>query len=114
MEAGIIPPPPSPRAAGLHRGELLEAKNEESFDVVVTISQMVTKYELLNSILEIDVSDPQNITANINKIEITGLIPGTSYNFKVFATPVNNTTEEEGLSLNLYTSKELLVPLNSK
>ena len=51
-------------------GELLEAKNEESFDVVVTISQMVTKYELLNSILEIDVSDPQNITANINKIEI--------------------------------------------
>ena len=56
----------------------------------------------------------RNETSNINKIEITGLIPGTSYNFKVFATPVNNTTEEEGLSLNLYTSKELLVPLNSK
>ncbi|XP_040556490.1 receptor-type tyrosine-protein phosphatase eta isoform X3 [Gallus gallus] len=45
----------------------------------------------------------RNETSNINKIEITGLIPGTSYNFKVFATPVNNTTEEEGLSLNLYT-----------
>uniref|UniRef100_A0A803YC52 protein-tyrosine-phosphatase n=1 Tax=Meleagris gallopavo TaxID=9103 RepID=A0A803YC52_MELGA len=49
-----------------------------------------------------------NEMSNINKIEITGLIPGTSYNFKVFATPVNSTTEEEGLSLNLYTSKELL------
>ena len=51
-------------------GELLDAKNKESFDVVVRISQMVTKYELLDSILEIDVSDPQNITASINKIEI--------------------------------------------
>ncbi|POI32926.1 hypothetical protein CIB84_003322, partial [Bambusicola thoracicus] len=44
-----------------------------------------------------------NETSNISRIEITGLIPGTSYNFKVFATPVNSTTEEEGLSLNLYT-----------
>ncbi|XP_065611295.1 receptor-type tyrosine-protein phosphatase eta isoform X2 [Cyrtonyx montezumae] len=44
-----------------------------------------------------------NEMSSINKIEITGLIPGTSYNFKVFATPVNSTTEEEGLSLNLYT-----------
>lgn len=55
-----------------------------------------------------------NEMSNINKIEITGLIPGTSYNFKVFATPVNSTTEEEGLSLNLYTSKELLVTFSSK
>ncbi|XP_072194873.1 receptor-type tyrosine-protein phosphatase eta [Excalfactoria chinensis] len=44
-----------------------------------------------------------NKTSNINRIEITELIPGTFYNFKVFATPVNSTTEEEGLSLNLYT-----------
>uniref|UniRef100_A0A8C3L1E4 Receptor-type tyrosine-protein phosphatase eta n=1 Tax=Chrysolophus pictus TaxID=9089 RepID=A0A8C3L1E4_CHRPC len=49
-----------------------------------------------------------NETSNITEIEITGLIPGTSYNFKVFATPVNSTTEEEGLSLSLYTSKKLL------
>lgn len=51
-------------------GELLDAKNKESFDVVVLISQMITKYELLNNIMEIDVNDPENITASINQIEI--------------------------------------------
>ena len=51
-------------------GELLDAKNKESFDVVVLISQMITKYELLNNIMEINVNDPENITANINQIEI--------------------------------------------
>lgn len=51
-------------------GELLDAKNKESFNVVVLISQMVTKYELLDVIMEIDVNDIQNITANINQIEI--------------------------------------------
>lgn len=51
-------------------GELLDAKNKESFDVVVLISQMITKYELLNNIMEIDVDDPENITASINQIEI--------------------------------------------
>lgn len=51
-------------------GELLDAKNKESFDVVVLISQMITKYELLNHIMEIDVDDPENITASINQIEI--------------------------------------------
>ncbi|XP_015719713.1 receptor-type tyrosine-protein phosphatase eta isoform X8 [Coturnix japonica] len=48
-------------------------------------------------------SSISNKTSTINRTEITGLIPGTSYNIKVFATPVNSTTEEEGLSLNLYT-----------
>ncbi len=51
-------------------GELLEVKNKESFDVVVLVSQLITKYELLSNIMEIDVDDPANITASINQVEI--------------------------------------------
>lgn len=54
-------------------GELLDTKNKESFNVVVLISQMITKYELLSNhinAMKIDVTDPQNIIANINQVEI--------------------------------------------
>lgn len=51
-------------------GELLDVKNKESFDVVVLVSQLIVKYELLSNIMEIDVDDPENITASINQVEI--------------------------------------------
>lgn len=54
-------------------GELLDTKNKESFNVVVLISQMITKYELLSNhinAMKIDVTDPQNIIASINQVEI--------------------------------------------
>lgn len=48
-------------------GELLAVKNQESFDVIVKIAQLMTKYSLLDIVVEIDVSDPGNITARVNK-----------------------------------------------
>ncbi|RLV62638.1 hypothetical protein DV515_00019101, partial [Chloebia gouldiae] len=44
----------------------------------------------------------ENLTSNETKAEITGLIPGTLYNFTVFAVAVDNETEGEGLSIHLY------------
>ncbi|NXF28539.1 PTPRJ phosphatase, partial [Nyctibius bracteatus] len=45
----------------------------------------------------------RNMTSNVTKAEITELIPGTLYNFIVFAVVNDNETEGEGLSIKLYT-----------
>ena len=51
-------------------GELLQVKNDESFDVIVRIAQMMTKYELLDLVVSIDVSNPSDIRAYSNNVEI--------------------------------------------
>uniref|UniRef100_A0A8C5TUB2 Receptor-type tyrosine-protein phosphatase eta n=1 Tax=Malurus cyaneus samueli TaxID=2593467 RepID=A0A8C5TUB2_9PASS len=50
----------------------------------------------------------KNLTSNDTKAQITGLIPGTKYNFTVFAVAADNTTGE-GVSIDLYTSKETVL-----
>ncbi|NXN35600.1 PTPRJ phosphatase, partial [Rhinoptilus africanus] len=44
-----------------------------------------------------------NLTSSLTKIEITGLIPGTLYNFTVFAAVNDSQTEGEGESIPVYT-----------
>uniref|UniRef100_A0A8C5NR34 protein-tyrosine-phosphatase n=1 Tax=Junco hyemalis TaxID=40217 RepID=A0A8C5NR34_JUNHY len=46
-----------------------------------------------------------NVTSNETRAEITGLIPGTLYNFTVFAVAADHETEGEGVSIDRYTSK---------
>ncbi|OXB63566.1 hypothetical protein ASZ78_008842 [Callipepla squamata] len=85
---------------------LLDLKAEYVGMTSVNLTWTVNDTALTEYTYRIEVRNATSVSnemSNINKIEITGLIPGTSYNFKVFATPVNSTTEEEGLSLNLYT-----------
>lgn len=55
----------------------------------------------------------RNLRSGVTKTEITDLIPGTRYNFTVFAVAADNKTEGEGFPISLCTSKEL-VPLNCK
>ncbi|KAM6133253.1 receptor-type tyrosine-protein phosphatase eta [Phoenicopterus ruber ruber] len=45
----------------------------------------------------------RNLTSNVTKAEITELIPGTAYNFTVFAVAADGQTEGEGVSISLYT-----------
>ncbi|NXO49480.1 PTPRJ phosphatase, partial [Aramus guarauna] len=56
----------------------------------------------------------RNLTSNLTEVEITELIPGTMYNFKVFARPVNNMSEEEGLSISLYTKPSAVFDLKAE
>ncbi|XP_071894641.1 receptor-type tyrosine-protein phosphatase eta isoform X4 [Anas platyrhynchos] len=51
-----------------------------------------------------------NETSNVKKAEITELIPGTNYNFTVFAVAADNQTEGEGASISQYTIPS---PVNS-
>jgi len=51
-------------------GEKIDADNYEAFNVMVIMAQMMTKYDLLDNVLRIDVSDTQNIVAHVKKIEV--------------------------------------------
>uniref|UniRef100_A0A8C3NZ58 Receptor-type tyrosine-protein phosphatase eta n=1 Tax=Cyanoderma ruficeps TaxID=181631 RepID=A0A8C3NZ58_9PASS len=55
----------------------------------------------------------ENRTFSDTRAEITGLIPGTLYNFTVFAVAADHKTEGEGRSRGLYTSKEMVPPIAS-
>ena len=50
-------------------------------------------------------SSVRNVTSSVTKVEITELIPGTLYNFTIFAVANDGQKEGGGLSIKLYTSK---------
>ncbi|NWZ92454.1 PTPRJ phosphatase, partial [Nesospiza acunhae] len=56
----------------------------------------------------------KNVKANETRAEITGLIPGTPYNFTVFAVAADNKTEGEGVSRNLYTRPSPVLDLEAE
>ena len=51
-------------------GEVIQTENPEALDVVVRIAQAMTKYEMLDMVVELDVSDTSNIKAYVNKVEV--------------------------------------------
>lgn len=51
-------------------GDILPVKNTDALTVVLEISQLMEKYELLDMVVEIDVSDPKDIYAYVNQVQI--------------------------------------------
>lgn len=51
-------------------GEILEVDNKKSLEVMVKFSQLMVKYNLLEMAVYIDVSDPEEITAKVNNVNI--------------------------------------------
>ncbi|KAL9849736.1 receptor-type tyrosine-protein phosphatase eta-like isoform 2-T2 [Geothlypis trichas] len=56
----------------------------------------------------------KNETSNETRAEITGLIPGTRYNFTVFAVAADNETEGEGRSIDRYTRPSPVLDLEAE
>ena len=51
-------------------GEVLPAENKDSLLVVLQMSQLMKKYNLLDMVVEIDVTDPDDVYADVNQVEI--------------------------------------------
>ncbi len=51
-------------------GEVIPVENPEALDVVLYFSQLMEKYELLDMVVEIDVSNPEKIYAYVNQVQI--------------------------------------------
>ncbi|XP_050191762.1 receptor-type tyrosine-protein phosphatase eta isoform X5 [Myiozetetes cayanensis] len=56
----------------------------------------------------------ENVTSNGPKAEVTGLTPGTMYNFTVFAVAADNETEGEGRATDLYTEPSPVLDLKAE
>ncbi|CAN8214728.1 unnamed protein product [Coccothraustes coccothraustes] len=56
----------------------------------------------------------KNVTSKETRAEITGLIPGTLYNFTVFAVAADNETEGEGVPIHLYTRPSPVLDLKAE
>ncbi|NXS64052.1 PTPRJ phosphatase, partial [Brachypteracias leptosomus] len=62
----------------------------------------------------VNASPERNLTSNVTKAEITELIPGTMYNFTVFAAVNDGQTEGEGVSISLYTKLSPVLDLKAE
>ena len=51
-------------------GEVIPVENPEALDVVLYISQLMEKYELLDLVVEIDVSNPKSVYAYVNQVRV--------------------------------------------
>lgn len=51
-------------------GQILPVKNPKKLEIMLRISQMMEKYELLDLVVEIDVSNPDDIYAYVNQVQI--------------------------------------------
>ncbi|XP_026705975.1 receptor-type tyrosine-protein phosphatase eta [Athene cunicularia] len=56
----------------------------------------------------------KNLTSNVTKTEIKELIPGTLYNFTLFAVASDDETEGEGSSISLYTKPSPVLDLKAE
>lgn len=83
-------------------GEKIEAENKEAFDEVVVIAQVMTKYEMLDTVVKLDVSDTEKITAYVNKIEVNlGNITNCDEKIRTMAAVVKQIPEKDRGSLDL-------------
>lgn len=51
-------------------GEHLEIDNDQLFDIMVNFSKIFAKYNLLDIVVEVDVSDPKNLSAYVNNVDV--------------------------------------------
>ena len=83
-------------------GEKIDANNLDAFNVMVIIAQMMTKYELLDTVVKIDVSNTQNIKAYVNKIEVNlGDISNSDQKIRTMAEIVKKIPEGDRGTLDL-------------
>ena len=69
---------------------------------MVIIAQMMTKYELLDTVVKIDVSNTQNIKAYLNKIEVNlGDISNSDQKIRTMAEIVKKIPEGDRGTLDL-------------
>lgn len=83
-------------------GEKIEAKNSDAFSVVVTIAQIMTKYEMLNIVAGFDVSDLENILAKVNNVDVKlGSISNLDEKIRTMAQIIEQIPKEDRGTLDL-------------
>ncbi|RMC00170.1 hypothetical protein DUI87_22772 [Hirundo rustica rustica] len=96
---------------------VLDLKAESTGVTSVTLKWVVNDSTSANytyRIRFVNDTSMKDLTFSDTKAEITGLIPGTLYNFTVFAVAADNETEGEGVSIDLYTKPSPVLDLEAE
>ncbi len=84
------------------KGEIIPVQNPEALDGVLRISQLMEKYELLDLVVEIDVSDPDDMYAYVNQVQIhLGNMKNGDTKIKYMAEVMKTIPEEDRGTLDL-------------
>lgn len=84
------------------KGEVIPAENPEALDVMLQISQVMEKYELLDLVVEIDVSNPDDIYADVNQVQIhLGDMENSEQKIKIMAEIMKKIPEKDRGTLDL-------------
>ena len=51
-------------------GEVLETDNPDAFDSMIELSELFNKYQLINNVLKVDISDPRNIRFYCGSVQV--------------------------------------------
>ena len=91
-------------------GEKIEAENKEAFDIMVNIAYLMSKYELLDMVVKIDVSNPDKILAYVNKVEVNlGDMSNGDRKIRTMAEVIKNINENDRGSLDLKSDRSHVV-----
>lgn len=83
-------------------GELLPVENAEALTVMLQISKLIEKYELLDHVLEVDVSDANNIVVFVNGVQVyLGDVERIDQKVRYMAEIIATIPEEDRGSLDL-------------
>lgn len=84
------------------KGEILPVKNPEKLTVILRMSQLMQKYNLLDMVVEIDVSNPEDIYAEVNQVQIhLGSMDNGDQKIRIMAEIMKTIPEEDRGSLDL-------------
>lgn len=85
-----------------HIGEKIETQNPEAFEVMVVIAQIMTKYEMLDTVVNLDVSDTENISARVNKVDVNlGSVSNCDEKIRTMAEIIKQIPKEDMGTLDL-------------
>ncbi len=83
-------------------GELLPVENTEALAVMLQLSKLIEKYELLDHVLEVDVSDANDIVIHVNGVQVSlGDVDRIDQKIRYMAEIVATIPEEDRGTLDL-------------
>jgi len=100
--SGKLPVISGLKFTGFVLGEQIDADNTEAFDIMVTAAQLITKYELLDMTVSLDVSDTKNIKAHVKNVDVNlGDITNIDQKIRIMAQVIQKLKENDRGTLDL-------------
>ena len=84
------------------KGEILPVEDQEALRVMVLFNQLINKYQMLDMVVELDVSDPSDVYVRIRQVEVhLGSTNDSDQKVRILAQIIQTIPEEDRGTLDL-------------